>query len=83
MSELTDDMIGAGVISLNSDRRRFVTMWRYYFDDSFQRAKAYTKPQEISRILKFVNKICLKIHLQNVGNALSQKRRDYRKFFPV
>ena len=41
---------------LNSDKRRFVTMWKYYFDDSFQRAKAYTKSQEISRILKFVNK---------------------------
>ena len=58
-------------------------MWRYYFDDSFQRAKAFTKSQEISRILKFVNKVCLKTHLQNVESALSQKRRDYLNFLPV
>ena len=41
-------------IRLNSYRRKFTTMWRYYFDDSFQGAKPYTKPQEVSRNLKFV-----------------------------
>ena len=34
--------------SLNSDRRRFVTMWRYNFDDAFHGAvKAYTKHQKL------------------------------------
>ena len=34
--------------SLNSDRRRFVTMWRYNLDDAFHGAvKAYTKHQKL------------------------------------
>ena len=40
--------IHSNQISLNSDRRRFVTMWRYNFDDAFHRAvKAYTKHQKL------------------------------------
>ena len=44
-------MIG---LSLLPNRMRFATMWKYYFDDSFQGAKAYTKWQEVSGNLEFV-----------------------------
>ena len=35
--------ISIGGISLASDKRGFITMWRYYFDDSFQGAKSLHK----------------------------------------
>ena len=43
--------------SLLPNRMRFATMWKYYFDDSFQGATDYSKPQDVSKILTFVNKI--------------------------
>ena len=40
--------ICSNLVSLNSDRRRFVTMWRYNFDDAFHGGvKVYTKHQKL------------------------------------
>ena len=47
-------------ISLLSDRRRFVTIWRYNFDHTFQGAvKAYKKHQKLLDFLILSTKLCL------------------------
>ena len=43
--------------SLVPYRRRFATRLSYNLDDPFHGAKGYSKPQDVSKILTFVNKI--------------------------